>query len=77
VQEFSCIRCGRCLEACPQRLVPCDLGDLAEHGLYDKLADAMDCVECGSCQYACPAHRRLVHLLRLGKSEFRRLQKKG
>lgn len=77
VEEFSCIRCGRCLEACPQGLVPCDLGDLAEHGLYDKLADAMDCVECGSCQYACPARRRLVHLLRLGKSEFRRLQKKG
>lgn len=77
VEEFPCIRCGRCLVACPQGLAPCDLGDLAEHGQYDKLADAMDCVECGSCQFTCPAHRRLVHLLRLGKSEFRRRQKKG
>ncbi len=77
VEEFPCIRCGRCLVACPQGLAPCDLGDLAEHGRYDRLADAMDCVECGSCQFTCPAHRRLVHLLRLGKSEFRRRQKKG
>jgi electron transport complex protein RnfC len=77
VQEYPCIRCGRCLSACPQGLVPCDLGDQAEYGHYDKLADVMDCVECGSCQFTCPAHRRLVHLLRLGKSEFRRLQKKG
>jgi len=76
-REFPCIRCGRCLVACPQGLVPCDLGDLAEHGLYDKLDDALDCVECGSCQYTCPAHRRLVQLLRLGKSEFRRRQRKG
>ncbi|MBN1772279.1 MAG: electron transport complex subunit RsxC [Deltaproteobacteria bacterium] len=77
VREFPCIRCGRCVAACPQGLVPCDLGDQAEHGQYAGFADALDCVECGSCQFTCPAHRRLVHLLRLGKSEFRRLQKKG
>jgi Na+-translocating ferredoxin:NAD+ oxidoreductase subunit C len=77
VVEFPCVRCGRCLTVCPQGLAPCDLADRAEFARWEELGDVPDCVECGSCQYACPAHRRLVHLLRLGKSEHRRLTKKG
>lgn len=72
--ERACIRCGRCVQVCPQGLVPADLGALAEHGLYDRMADALDCVECGSCQFVCPANRRLVHWIRLGKSEIRLLR---
>ena len=74
VKEYTCIRCGSCVKACPQGLVPCELGSMAEFGAYDALIDAMDCVECGSCQFICPSGRRLVHLIRLGKSEFRALQ---
>ncbi len=74
VREHPCIRCGRCLGACPQGLCPCDMADLAENARYEDMADALDCVECGACQFACPGHRRLMHLIRLGKSEHRRLQ---
>lgn len=73
-RELQCIRCGKCVQVCPQGLVPAELGAMAEHGVYDQMKDAMDCVECGSCQFICPANRRLVHLIRLGKSEFRLLQ---
>jgi electron transport complex protein RnfC len=73
--ECGCIRCGRCVLACPQGLVPGELARLSEAGAFERLADALDCVECGSCQYACPSNRRILHLLRLGKNEYRNLQK--
>ena len=76
VREMQCIRCGKCVGVCPQGLVPADLGAMSEHAAYDRMLDAMDCVECGSCQFICPANRRLVHLIRLGKSELRQLQAK-
>ncbi len=53
----ECIHCGRCVEACPARLVPTKLCDAAENN--DKKAFALycggDCTECGSCSYVCPA----------------------
>lgn len=76
VREYPCIRCGSCVRSCPQGLVPCELGSMAEFAVYEDLTDVMDCVECGSCQFICPSGRRLVHLIRLGKDEFRALQQK-
>jgi len=70
--EAPCIRCGRCVQACPQGLVPGEMARYAEVGRFEQLADALDCVECGSCQFSCPSHRRLMHLVRLGKNEYRR-----
>jgi electron transport complex protein RnfC len=67
--EGSCIRCGRCMRACPCRISPAlmyaalAVGDLeeAEHiGLAD-------CIECGACAYACPARIGLVRIFREGK----------
>lgn len=67
--EHSCIRCGRCVDHCPMRLVPTQLMKFVK---YDHLEGAenwgiLDCVECGCCQYSCPAKIRLVHWIRLGK----------
>lgn len=64
-----CIRCGRCVDACPVRLVPCDLALFAENERYDKCREysVTDCIECGSCSYTCPAGRNLVQLIRFGK----------
>jgi electron transport complex protein RnfC len=76
--EFSCIRCGRCVEHCPMGLVPTQL---MKYVKYDQLGEAEswgapDCVECGSCEYSCPAKIPLVHWIRLGKNQIVSLKRK-
>jgi electron transport complex protein RnfC len=75
--EHSCIRCSRCVEHCPMRLVPTQL---MKYVKYDYLEEAeawgiLDCVECGCCQYTCPAKIPLVHWIRLGKSKVINLKR--
>lgn len=76
-----CIRCGRCVDVCPMRLIPgpisvmieCENYALAEHNFV------MDCMECGACTFVCPAKRPLVQHFRRAKAEInaiRRAQKK-
>ena len=74
----SCIRCGRCVAACPMHLVPCLLGCSVEGERYDLAASnhVMDCLECGSCAYVCPAHRPLIQHMRRAKAEIRRRNQK-
>ena len=74
----SCIRCGRCVSACPMHLVPCLLGCAIEGERYDLAAKnhIMDCIECGACAYVCPAHRPLIQHFRRAKSEIRNRNKK-
>ncbi len=74
-QQRECIRCGRCVEACPLNLVPCELAANAEFRLFDRGEPAMECVECGCCQYVCPSRRNLVQYNRLAKYHFRRLKR--
>jgi len=65
-----CIRCGRCVGACPMRLVPTDIANLSSRGLFEdaEKADALDCIECGSCSFDCPARLPLVQRIRLAKA---------
>ncbi len=65
-----CIRCGRCLRACPMKLVPTEIAAAALKGTPDQIsaADVMDCVECGSCAHECPSRIPLVQQIRLGKA---------
>ena len=75
--ESPCIRCGRCVQGCPMKLIPCMLGSLIEAERYD-LAEknhVMDCIECGACAYVCPAHRPLVQHMRRAKAEIRNARK--
>ena len=67
----TCIRCGRCLEACPMQINPSLLGIYVEAGEMNELEihHVLDCIECGCCAFVCPARRPLVHLLRYGKTE--------
>ena len=67
--EEPCLRCGRCVDTCPMRLVPTQLEKLVAAGRI-AAADAIglwDCMECGSCAYVCPSKRPLVHVFKLGK----------
>ncbi|MCW9079265.1 MAG: RnfABCDGE type electron transport complex subunit C, partial [Gammaproteobacteria bacterium] len=72
-REYPCIRCGRCLEACPYFLNPSRLARLAKARLYEEMKNyfVMDCVECGSCTYACPSRIPIVQLIRTAKSQLR------
>lgn len=65
-----CIRCAKCVSACPMGLEPYLLSACAEQKNWEKLEKeyVVSCIECGSCQFTCPAHRPLLDLIRLGKS---------
>ncbi len=73
LDTYSCIRCGRCLDACPLYLNPARMGLLAKNGLWDEMEDynVMDCFECASCSYVCPSSIPLVQSFRIGKSIIR------
>jgi Na+-translocating ferredoxin:NAD+ oxidoreductase subunit C len=66
----SCIRCGRCVNGCPMRLIPTQLEQYSNAKDIEKLQeyDVMDCIECGCCAFNCPANRPLVQAIRLGKA---------
>ncbi len=72
-REYTCIRCGRCVEACPQFLNPSRLGKLARAGRLEDLEKyhVLDCVECGSCSFSCPSGIPIVQLIRVAKSTIR------
>ena len=69
VEQFEsspCIRCGRCVAACPSHLVPQKLETAArmfDNETFEKLS-GMECYECGSCTYVCPAGRRLTQAIK-------------
>ncbi len=70
-----CIRCSKCISACPMGLEPYLLMTLVEKGLYERSEKEriMDCMECGSCSFTCPAKRPLLDYIRLGKSTVGRM----
>lgn len=57
VEESPCIRCGRCTEVCPMKLVPVGIAKAAAHNDEDKFLamDGMECCGCGCCSFVCPA----------------------
>ena len=68
-QELSCIKCGKCVEACPMGLEPYLLSKLGRMQKWDIAEEhyASDCIECGCCSYTCPSFLPLVDYIRLAK----------
>lgn len=66
----NCIRCGRCVSACPMGLEPYLLEKQVNNKMWDEAENdrIMDCMECGSCHYTCPSGRQLLDYLRVGKN---------
>lgn len=79
LEDFrACIRCGRCVAACPIRLLPNMYSIIAEVG-KPKEAEKfyiLDCIECGCCTYVCPSRRPIVHQIRYIKAEMRKAKGK-
>ncbi len=69
-----CIRCSRCVDACPMGLLPCTLSNYGEANLLAEAVDvnARDCIECGCCSYVCPSKRPIVQWVRMEKAEINR-----
>ena len=66
-----CIRCAKCVSACPMGLEPYLLATVSAHGDFERVEkeDVMSCIECGSCQFTCPSNRPLLDYIRLGKGK--------
>ncbi|NMB02256.1 MAG: electron transport complex subunit RsxC [Firmicutes bacterium] len=69
-ENHPCIRCERCVKACPMGLTPNLLGEYSNKGMYKaaEKINLMDCIECSLCSYVCPAKRALVTWIKKGKA---------
>ena len=68
-QELSCIKCGKCVDACPMGLEPYLLAKLGKMQKWDIAEEhnGADCIECGCCTYTCPSYLPLLDYIRLAK----------
>lgn len=67
--EYPCVRCAKCVDACPAFLEPTTLVKNAKRSLWDDAErnNILSCVECSSCVYVCPAQIPLIQYIRRGK----------
>lgn len=70
--EGVCIRCGRCVDACPMRLMPFMITEYSKINDFDNAVKygLRDCMECGTCSYVCPQRRYLVQSIRTAKAKM-------
>ncbi|MBR1972742.1 MAG: electron transport complex subunit RsxC [Oscillospiraceae bacterium] len=73
VEDSRCLRCGKCIDACPMKLMPVLMYKAIQSNDVQELKDnnIMDCIECGSCAYTCPASVPLVLGFRVAKQLIR------
>ncbi len=71
-EKDACIRCGKCVNACPMRLMPLYLNMYALAGDLEMCEkyNILDCIECGACSYLCPGRRHPVQNIRVAKQKI-------
>lgn len=71
IEPTACINCGRCVEACPEQLIPSRLAKFGDRGLSEQFEkwNGLECVECGSCSFVCPARRQLAQSIKTMKKQ--------
>ena len=71
--ETACIRCGKCMHACPMGLEPYLFSALVRNNRIEEAKEhnILDCIECGCCFFSCPANKPLTDEIRLGKNKVR------
>ena len=71
MEPSACINCGRCVEACPEQLIPCRLAQFGNRGLSEEFEkwNGLECVECGSCSFVCPAKRQVAQSIKTMKKQ--------
>ncbi|MFZ2147335.1 MAG: electron transport complex subunit RsxC [Sedimentisphaerales bacterium] len=77
-RQTACIRCGRCLEVCPENLNPTKIAHAVKYNLLD-VAERYymsACIECGCCSYVCPANIEITGYIKTGKIFLARQKKK-
>lgn len=77
-RQTPCIRCGRCLEVCPENLNPTKIAHAVKNNLLDMAQKyyMSACIECGCCSYVCPANIELTGYIKTGKIFLARQKKK-
>ena len=73
VEEPACLRCGKCIDACPMKLMPVLMYKSLQTNDAEEMQSLhmMDCIECGCCAYVCPASIPLVLGFKAGKHRIR------
>ncbi len=77
--EYTCLRCGRCVDVCPMELVPSLIAHCVRYDdfeMSDKYG-VMDCIKCGSCAYVCPSHIKLIQWIDIGKIKVTEMKNRG
>lgn len=77
---YPCIKCGRCVDACPMHLNPAQMGWLAGKRQYELMETEFhlkSCFECGCCSFVCPSNIPLVQYFRIAKAVNRELKERA
>lgn len=71
IEPSACINCGRCVDICPELLVPSRLAKFGDNGLSEEFEkwNGLECIECGSCSFICPARRHLAQSIKTMKKQ--------
>lgn len=70
-EPINCMNCGRCLDVCPENLVPNRLARFGTKGLMEEFEKwhGLECIECGSCSYVCPSRRHVAQSIKTMKKQ--------